>query len=210
MIRNLKVLGLALVAVAALTAVSASAASAASFHSLQEPTTLKGSAVTNQVFTTPTGTVTCTNVSLVGDSVTKKTTETVTAHPNYTGCSAKIGESNVSAFVDFTECDYSFPSATNGEGMAEPTINCPAGQAIHIKVTALKANCYTIPGGQTLNGVRYDNTNKGSGSGDIDVVATVTGITAEKAGICGSGTVNNATYEGSVTVQGEGTEIWYE
>ena len=71
MIRSLKVLGLAAVAVLALSAV----ASAASFDTGAEHTKYTAEADGNQVFVTEAGTVTCTGVT--GTATTKSATKNV-------------------------------------------------------------------------------------------------------------------------------------
>src|SRR3954453_24012956 len=63
MIRNMKALGLAVISVLAMGAISASAASAVEFHSEALNTTYKATGDGEQVFVTPAGTVTCTNVT---------------------------------------------------------------------------------------------------------------------------------------------------
>src|SRR4051794_17703431 len=110
MIRNFKVMGLAMVAALALTAVAASAASAATtFHAEKAPVTVSGSQVTTHVFTTDPGTVTCTTATFSGTQSTT-TTSTQTITPNYSGCTLKTIFGNIAVSVDFATsgCDYLF------------------------------------------------------------------------------------------------------
>src|SRR5215204_1807300 len=101
MIRNLKVLGLALVAMLALGATSASAAE---FHGEVENVTLTGAQTTTNTFTTHSGTIHCTVAKFAGTQKAKTTT-TVTVTPTYEGCrSTGFIEANVT--VDNNSCTY--------------------------------------------------------------------------------------------------------
>jgi hypothetical protein len=151
MTRNLKVLGLALVAMLAMSAVVASAASAqattAKFTAMDNlyPKTFHGTNVAGQeTFTTEAGTVECASTfsgSLAGAS------QEVTVNAVYSGCKA-FGFLN--ATVAMEGCSYKFKITTT---LTSPThhyqahvdVVCPAGKAI--KITA--GTCVVTIGAQT-------------------------------------------------------------
>ena len=138
MTRNLKALGLALVAVFAMSVVGASAASAATeFHAEKAPVTLTGSQHAGEdVFTTDAGTVSCENASYVGSQATA-TALTSSATPSYSGCHATFG---LNTTIDVNECKYIFHSDTK-----KVDISCPSG-----KVLAVTApGCEITVGSQT-------------------------------------------------------------
>jgi hypothetical protein len=196
MIRNLKMMGMSLMAILAMSAIAAAGASAQSqmFHSDGSPTTLKSDALNAQVFSSPAGEVKCNTVTLDEASFTGETLTTITAQPTYTNCKAFIpGE--VAASVDFSECDYKFTS----DG---PThLECEGGGSVHIRVTAFNLNCFDVEP-QEVSGVTYTNGEK-EGVSDITLDANVTGLKYVEKGVCGSGeTTENATYTGEVTVTG--------
>lgn len=211
MIRNLKVLGLALVAVFAMSAMAAAAASANQFHSENAGTELTASALANQEFQYEEegATVVCTNISGTGGVVGGGTTGTsVTFHPVYTGCTIpSIGGS--SAEVSFNECDYTFTikeSANTGPAH----VNCAGSSSISIVIKLSgSAICTFHIAAQTPNG-ETDYTNGGSGaSRDVTVTPTQTGIKGTKTNnngfgfLCGGASSSTGTYTGQVTVTGD-------
>src|SRR5262245_37092010 len=101
MILNLKVLGLALVA---MLAIGATSASAAECHSETASTTIPGSQVSTGTFGTDSGTIHCTTATVSG-SASGATTSNVVVAPTYSGCkSTGFIEANVT--VDTNGCDY--------------------------------------------------------------------------------------------------------
>ena len=91
MIRNLKALGLAVVAVLAMTALAAPASQAASFTAASYTATLEGEqlAAESHVFTLAGGrTVTCTSAKFKGTLAAPSSTATIT--PTYSSCHANI------------------------------------------------------------------------------------------------------------------------
>lgn len=214
--RNLKALGLALVAVFAMSAVAASAASA-KYDTFR---TQNGETVTPTVSSISASQrfkiegaeeeSNCKEISATG-SLLDKTTD-VTVAPTYSNCTATRNGSTVAATVETTGCEYTFTGETNASEHAEVHILCETGKSIHIKVTALKLQCFTIPP-QTVGGIHYINTGT-TPNRDIDIKATATGIKTEKGGACGEGEAK-AEYTGEVTVKGhnknaEPREIWFE
>jgi hypothetical protein len=158
MIRNFKVLGLALVAVLAMSAVVASAASA-QFTANSYPTTVTAtSPLGNDVFTVDGTSVEC-DGHFEGSASEASTTITIKAV--YTNCKA-FGFAT--ATVNMNGCDYTFHSNQT------VTVDCPVGKVI----TIVAGNCEVQVGAQgPLSTV--DLSNNGN---HIDVKATVTGITA--------------------------------
>jgi hypothetical protein len=158
--RNLKSLGVALVAVFALTAVMASAASAASYTTSSYPTTgTAESAVGNDVLTTEGGTVEC-KAHYAGTLTEESTDLTVT--PKYTNCKAF-------GFIEalITGCKFTFTEPTS----AAP--NYTAKVDIVNPCTIIASNCHvTIPVQGPLSHVGITNNS----GGDVSVRATVTGI----------------------------------
>jgi hypothetical protein len=205
MIRNLKVLGLALVAVFAMSAVAASAASAQNgIFTSDGPATLTG---TNTEPTKPLENsltafgkpVTCPNALYTGHEVGSTTkgvpngaTE-ITLTPHYGVCAVEA----FPATVDMNGCDYVLAlRATTGiadQYNLHSTVKCPVGK--HIVVTL-----FTNAAGHTAsnpfcdititeNAAGYtglkvkDTTNK-----TLDITGTIEGIAADKEIISGTTT----------------------
>ena len=199
MIRSLKTLGLAVVAVLALTAVAAAGASASSFDTGAEHTKYTAEADGNQVFTTEAGTVTCTAVT--GTATTKSATQNVanikTTKVEYTGCKTKTIFGEISVTVDFTTngCQYNF-TATEGKVHLE----CTKEEGVIINGPGCKI---TVPSPQTFSSVTYDNIGSGA-TADVTITANVTNIKSTSSGaFCSkSGTFTNGKYVGNVTIKG--------
>jgi hypothetical protein len=211
MIRNLKVLGLALVAVLAFSAVIASAASANKQGFL---TTENGGAVTldgvedgTNALVDPTleegkNPVECPGSTVTGhklnvtphELILNKSTE-ATVTPNFVNCHS--GTHKIT--VTMNECDFVFRV---GETTKEEThspyalsvdVVCPAGKKIEVHVYFAETNenlslcTYTI-GSQTIKG--FDIANEVSGSTTLDTL-TATGegtVSVERHGVCGEHT----------------------
>ncbi|HYJ21911.1 MAG TPA: hypothetical protein VEW07_07810 [Solirubrobacterales bacterium] len=219
MIRNLKALGLALIAVFAMSAIAASAASANEFHSSQENTQLTGKTTENHKFLYETGgnIVECTGGTFNGTILGKKTTKEVTVSPVYTGCTVPA-VFNSPVHIDFTGCTYRFTiNAAENKGPAH--LICPAGAKIDITVTIpLLADCTLTVGPQTPAGTT-DYSNEGTTpKRSVVVQPTQTGIVGSRDGnsLCGEATSTTGTYTGKATVEGEknGTkeqaDVWVE
>jgi hypothetical protein len=194
MIRNLKALGLALVALVALSAVVAGSASAAGerFHSEVEPTIITGTSTNTHVFAASGATVECTGATFSGTS-TLKTETTQTVHPTYSGCTF-FGEP---ASVDTTGCNYVFESETVA-GKMPAEIECTAGYAI--KVTS--PGC-TLTFGPQKNTGGLVVTNEGAGTTRDTKTISETGATFSKSGpLCFAISGTTGTYKGTTTVKG--------
>lgn len=205
MIRNLKGLGLCLVAVLALGAVLASSASARFEGEGAGTITLTRSANTNQVFTVTAGglAVTCTTVGGEG-SGTGGITEDVTFAPTYSGCTHPAG----TAHVSMNGCKYTFTSAAGTTNSTVHITGCNAGKKIVITVTSFGFSVCTYEIGEQTPAGTVENTNLGSGTTrEVQVHSKVTGIVSTRTqgseGICGPESSTTGTYSGSVTVTGE-------
>ena len=197
MSRNLKALGLALIAAMAMTAVAAQAASAHEFTSASNSTVVTATG-TNHVFDANGVKVTCT--AFFKGTQTGKIADTLTVRPVYSNeekiCETPIGK----AQIDTKGCDYIFDSETSGAGDATVSVSCSAGHSIKITGTA----CTITVGSQTpAGGVSFTN----EAAGDVKVTATATGIHYTTSGFgCAlvglPGTGVNGTYTGTATAQG--------
>jgi hypothetical protein len=218
MARNLKTLGLLFCAMLALGVVIASAASGQTtekkFHSEIEPTTLTGTALEAQVFRTAANeAVICNTVEITSTIATKTATE-IKAIPHYSNCTAESPVGNIPAHIDTNSCYYTFTIDTEIEShhkFSGPVhVKCTTpGDSITVTTTFLGGTqqCLHIPE-QTPTVPTVDYTNEGAtNTRDIKVTPTVEGITYTKTSICGSGTFNNGTYKGAVTVKGEEDKV---
>lgn len=217
MTRNLKALGLALVAVFAMSAVVASAASAQDKFTTANgnPAYLHGEQVgpiaENQFGINHTeNLVHCENATFESTGTVANGAEKAVVHPTYTGCTSPFGE----ATVDTTGCDYVLTGTTEthektetGGTETDATVNleCPGGEGV-IKVTSAGCTMTMSPASnQNLLGVTY--TNEGSGStADVKVHVTVDKIHLTANFICQLGGLPATSESGylteTVTVKG--------
>jgi hypothetical protein len=154
MIRNLKALGLALVAVFALSAVVASAASAQNgILTSTGPVTLIGTqtGTANQLSAFG-GTTTCSNTTtkytghkynVTPHTFIPNNSSTFTVTPHYMGCTSKIGAAIFPTTIDMNGCDYDFHLEGTTPGVDTYTlkafVTCPTGQHITITIFATAA-----------------------------------------------------------------------
>jgi len=211
MIRNLKVLGLALVAVLAMSAVAASMASADAFTSEKSPVLLTGKQIApGDVFTTTAGTVKCKEVSY--KATTGTPTTTISATPTYPAKTAS-GEQNCTGFgfpaeVTTNGCTYLFHLGAATTGTLD--IVCPAEK--EITVTAVSAGtdkCIVhVPAQVGLATITYRNSGGSLSTRELEVEANIGGLTythTEGTGIgrCTPGHSATGTYTGKAIVTGE-------
>lgn len=211
MTRNLKALGLALVAVFAMSAVAASGAQAESFHSHAEHTTLTAKGTSDQTFTiTNSLSFTCKKMSARGDITGTAsggglfTNANATVRPFYEECKASNGDV---VNVTTTGCHYRLNAETDANGHGKAFIECGTGA---IKINDPSNGCtVSIPTGEpTEKGVHYTNEANGGGTNEETIAgeATVTGIHFTSNFICQLGGVpkegNETHYVGSFTVEG--------
>jgi hypothetical protein len=211
MIRNLKVLGLVLVALLAMTAVAVSAASADDLTSEASPVTLTGKqSGAGDVFTTTAGTVKCKEVSYTAISVGTPTT-TVDVAPNYPLKTAG-GEQNCAGFslpaeIATNGCVYRLTIGAATTGGFD--IVCPVGQEMTAtaKGGATTKCTIHIPPQSIAAGVTFSNTGAGT-TREVDIAANISGTLAYKhtagtgLGACTSGS-GSGSYAGSAIVTGE-------
>jgi hypothetical protein len=213
MTRNLKILGLSVLAGLALSATSASPASASpKFHSEFAGIFLTGgqTGVVANVLTTDLGEMKC-NVVKFNGTQAAMTTTTMTLTPKYEEC--KIGGEN--AVVTMHGCNYTFHLEEQEEPVeARMGIECPVGQKIEIDT----AECTTtISPQEPRKTVTFTNEGEGT-TRSVIADLNVTGIHYIEHGAgCASQkeTTENGTYTGVITVKGEDSEenhvgIWVE
>jgi hypothetical protein len=200
MLRNLKTLGLALVAVLAMSAVVASAASAANFTAASYPVTYSGSQAATEphVFIADGYETTCKNAEFSGSASAASSTATLT--PTYSECTAF----GLSATVDMNGCSYTFHLASTSK--ADADLNCPAGAEVEIVAGGGSCVAHIPPFAKPLGSVAISNVHP-----NIRGEANVTGISAsltDENFFCpfqGNTTVKNATYTGNLTISGSST-----
>jgi hypothetical protein len=228
MIRNLKVLGLALVAVFALSAVIASAASAqVGTLTSTGPVTLigvnTGEASANQLSAFA-GTTQCPNVKYTGHkyNVTPHTfipndVSTFTLTPHYGVCTSKIGAASFPTTVDMNGCDYVFHLEGTTPGVdtytVRATVVCEATKHIVITIYATAAkhtanepfcNLTITENAAGYLGLHATDLTNGKGA----ITKEIGGISVDKKSptgsiLCPEETTNTATLAQDVTVEGK-------
>jgi hypothetical protein len=172
MTRKPKTLGFALAAVFAFSAISVSAASAAEFHTGAEPTVITGHSESNQVLTISGQSVICETAEFSGTAA-KKTTTSITLHPDFSKCSFS-GEATT---VTTKGCNFIFTSNLGPSGDAPLHIECKE-PAVHPHITVKNAACNLYIGEQTPGqGTAYDNINSKT---EITLTFTATNIKITK------------------------------
>ena len=204
MIRNLRALGIAFVAVFAMSAVAASAAHATAAHIRagegvgnaeivveQDPT------VPTQTFKTHAGNVTCAKFSAVYNGVATAKTATL-EKVAYTEC--ELG--GLAATVNFGTCDYTLGEGETFEAMGRgPVTLGPAGCEVTIKT--LKCTV-TVKGAQTFaNAITYTNVQTTGKPEEITGHASTNTIEYTTSATCPGGaiTLNTGVYEGTFTAR---------
>ena len=198
MTRNLKVMGLALVAMFAMSAVLASAASAQ--FTAEGAATLKVSGNAMQKFRPKAGgtAIECTTAATDNTAIAGTSASSITATPTYSNCESILGQPTE---IDMNDCHYRFtmtPSSTTGEVHLE----CDTGKEITITIGSSGSLCiYHIPP-QTIGEVHYENIGTGT-TREITINPTVTGITSTRTGsVFCPAAGNEGSYEGHITVTG--------
>jgi len=219
MIRNLKALGLALIAVFAMSALMASAAQAQGKFTVEAGTQeLTGTqddeegqntATGLQVFETTSGKVQCDEVH--GQVLSGKFNETeVTAQNIHYQNNGKVdqcsGPFSTSPKIEFNGCDYTFTvGETIGETGMETTSNqvhikCPVGKQITITAPFCQIHVPEQTIQMTAAGDHVVFHTITGTPDDVTVDAHVTGIHYQGTELCSSGTAG--VYDGNVTVKG--------
>ncbi len=212
MIRNLKVLGLALAAVFAMSAMAAQAAMASGelFHSDEDPTVITGTGTGFHIFETQENVpVECETTTFTGTQE-GKTSKELTVNPTYSNCFT----GGVPVTVTSNGCHYVFLSETtedphNGKTDGAVEIACTTGHELYFEAAKCKV---TVETPQVVHGIFYTNQGLTTSTKDVLVEAevnTIKYVAENTAGIgfkCGTlgvelGT-HDATYEGDATVKG--------
>jgi hypothetical protein len=221
MIRNLKALGLAVLAVVALSAVAAASASA-KFDSEVEKTTLSGGQTTTHEFTVPAGTTTCEVASFTGSETGTKTasgsftTETLTITPSYSKCKTVLFGETHETHVIMNGCDYKFHAGATIEGETKVAgtvdIVCPEKKSIEVEITGANICRVTVPSQNGVAGITYHNTGVGA-SRDVDVTANVSTLRVIQDGafcpgnnFASSKEFTTGVYKGTTTEIGKNSE----
>ncbi|HEX7279636.1 MAG TPA: hypothetical protein VF255_08455 [Solirubrobacterales bacterium] len=191
MIRKLKILTAALVAVLAL-GVAVGAASAAQFHSEKQLTTIKGVSSSTHEFTTPAAKVTCQGASFLG-IMPFATQVSLTLLPSFSNCDLKVtgGSTIAGAAVKLNECDFEISANGRHE------VKCPAGSSgIEFSV----AGCVlTIRPQIDESAISYAN----SGS-HVQATFEGTEVFYKTSGLlCGATEGSKGSYTGAATLSGE-------
>jgi hypothetical protein len=219
MIRNIKALGLALVAAFAMGALAASAASA------QQGVLTSDGPVTLDMYETGVGLnattmfgekIECQGTIYTGHTynvtphqpiVTPASTITVTPHYNNANCTSFPGPRK--ATITMNGCDFVFHIGNTigaDKYALSSDIVCPAGQKIVKHVyeglnEAVPWCTYTIGPQAGLPGATITTT---TGANDVDISGAFKNIHVEKHGICGAGTTNFGEWDIDLTVTGTG------
>jgi hypothetical protein len=192
MIRNLKVVGLALGALFAMSAVGASAAQATSSLDIgSNPAILTAQQKTQLKFTlTASGLVVkCTTANLEGTTAASNVTQ-VTVTPQYSGCT--LG--GTATTIDINGCKFLI-TGTNSARTAEVDIQgCNPGK--HLTIT--QGTCeITVPEGGPYSHTVFTNVANQTPT-EADVNVTFAGIHYVGEGGCGTN-VNGAHEDGDLT-----------
>jgi hypothetical protein len=222
MTRNLKLLGLALIAVFATSAVTTSVASADTF------TTEGGVSVfvtgkqtgAGDVLTTTAGTAKCKEIIYAGAGIPSGST-TFSIFPNYpekTGGVQNCTAFGFPAVVNPNGCTFLFHIGAATTGTMD--IVCAAGKEFTITASAgLTTKCVVhIPAQTGLGTITYKNSGSGS-TREVEIAINIstlkyahTSAKAEASGLgsCTAGSATNGSYVGSFNLTGEtsgGTHI---
>ena len=220
MIRNLKVLGLALGALFAMSAMMASAVSAhtpADFTIEKEPTLITATQKTEHKFTVTGQTVTCAKAEFHGTAKTKTETE-ITVSPTYTECKTAITNATITGFGHLHE-EITHNEKTVKEGKPEKkcgyiirangsaALECTGGGDVTVDAGPCVVH---VPAQEFASGVTY-STETLEGKHDLTVSFEIKNIKATHTDgfLCpfgSSGEGNEAILEGTSTATAR-TEI---
>lgn len=215
--RNLKVLGLALVAVFAMTAVLASAAQAQVKATVgASPAILTGEVIEHptigksQTFTLSGGQkLSCEEVKATGTVLNGATS--ITASPTYSKCKAVIGTETHLVTVTMNGCDYLFHGGVEVSGTTfkevEVDLVCPEGKEVEIHVyksaTTETEELCTYKVHSFVGNKGNETHNEGTGStNDVTITTSAENVATTRTGslLCGAASTV-AKYTGSTTVK---------
>jgi len=204
--RNIKILGLALIAVLAMSAFAAATASANEFNAESYPTTGTGSKDGEfvDVFTTTAGTVKCTTPTYVATLSAKSTS--VSAAPSYTGCTGF----GFPAEVTTTGCTYVFNIGAGATTEGDVDLECTGSNEITVVAkSGATVKCTVHVKSQTDIGgtVKYINIGAGA-TREVTLEANLSGVdythtAGTGVGACTSGSSTTGTLVAKGVVTGE-------
>jgi hypothetical protein len=195
--RQIKLLGLLVLAIAATSAVGASAAQAGQFTAAAYPATITGQNVGGaHVFTTEVGMMNC-NVTFHGEL--GAASEELTLTPTY-----NCGIAGLEVDVDLNGCDYVLHA---GETLVmhkvagSMDIVCPEGAVIDFEITSMVVCNLTVGEQLGLEAITYTNRTMAA---DVDADMSLGEIEYElDAGCPVMGGFVNGTYGGTTTLKSD-------
>lgn len=196
MSRQLRVLGLALLALVAFGAFNAVGAQAGTFTAGAYPATVTGSAVGMHLLGTELGVMEC---APTFDGELAAASEELTLTPTY-GTSCKLGAKEV--HVTNNGCDFRLHAGnTLVEDRVAGTMDiiCPEGMAIDFEITSMPICHLTIPGQAGLSSLVFTNRTMAK---DVDLDFGIVELVYHLGGNCpgGPATYANGTYGGTSTL----------
>jgi hypothetical protein len=223
MIRNLKALGLALVAVFAMSAMAASAAQAVTDDAQVTvetfPAIFDGTQNGVQVFNREGRTMTCTTAEFHSEVQSTDSKTTITVKPTYSGCHSNIPLiGTLPMTVTMNGCDYLLhltKDTPSGTFTADTTIVCPLNKEIEVHIYQNHANhtsntslCTMKFPAQTPGGT-IDLTNKAAGGttpknwieADINLAGITSTVTPANV-VCGLNHDATGSLTGNATLKG--------
>jgi hypothetical protein len=220
MIRNIKALGLAVVAVLAMSAVVASAAQAANqIQASEYPATVTGTQTGENVLSNGVRSVSCAKANLVGELAAASSTLTIA--PEYSECT---GNANTTATVNTAGCTYTLHSeeVTTTTGNGKVTITC-AGEGIIIDIWATGKShseaklCRLVVPSQGPKAIGEYHVREEGGVKYLEMTLKSETLTVKRtegtALNCGAAEKTNATYNGVVDARatnslGKAISLW--
>jgi hypothetical protein len=198
MSRQLKLLGLAVLALIATSAITATGAQAGLFTAGAYPATVTGSSVGAHILHTEIGNMEC---KPTFDGVLEAPAAELTLVPAY-ATSCEIGMKEV--HVTNNGCDFKLHAGeTLEEDKVEGTMDivCPEGKAMDFEITSNPTCHLTIPGQAGLAGLTYTNRTMAK---DVDLDFSIGGIAYRLDNNCAVvGNFANGTYGGISTLKAD-------
>jgi hypothetical protein len=219
--RNLKALGLALVAVFAMSAIAAAAAQAeeiADFSAASYPTTIDAVSEGAQVFKVPgLPNLTCTSLGKSHAILEKESGELTATDITFENCHVVSLGITFPVTVDSNKCHFTFtadtytPAATEGHGQADGDVHIKECENGSITITVFKAGSTEhLPGdlrctihvpnqtpGAKTNVTYKNETTEGVMAVTVEAHLTEVKTEVTESTLCGSTRTVNSTYEGS-------------
>jgi hypothetical protein len=198
MSRNLKALGLAVLATLAIGAMSASAAQAGTFTAGSYPATITGQNIGFHHLTTVLGTMTCAETKSHG-LLTEESQELTLSVDFGTSCTL---EGNV-VHVKSNGCDFHYKAGeTTGTHKVDGAVQvrCPTGNAIDFEITSMQVCHLTIGEQAELGHVVFTNNTIPN---DVDVDLHLTGLIYQLDMGCPFVGTFGGTYVGTTTLKAD-------